>query len=137
MGGGFRSKSGHWTWLDGIFRSDSTSPASEERVGGTEWNVPRAGNRSDRTDSIARAGWKRAIRNYRAGLVKGARAGQDRRFDLPAVGPETIAAMVEAGAGCLAVEATVTLILDRERTQAAADRAGIACAAFVPDRVGP
>lgn len=70
-------------------------------------------------------------------VVKGARPGQDRRFDLPAVGPDTIAAMVEAGASCLAVEASATLILDREQTQAAAERAGIACTAFAPDRIGP
>lgn len=67
-------------------------------------------------------------------VVKGARPDQDRRFDLPTIGPETIAAMVEASAGCLAVEAGATLILDRAPTQAAADRAGIACTAFAPDR---
>lgn len=70
-------------------------------------------------------------------VVKGARPGQDRRFDLPAVGPDTLAAMVEAGSSCLAVEAAATLLLDRERTQAAAERAAIACTAFAPDRVGP
>lgn len=69
-------------------------------------------------------------------VVKGERPGQDRRFDLPAIGPGTIAAMVEAGAGCLAVEAGVTLILDRAKTRDAADRAGIALTAFEPDRVG-
>jgi DUF1009 family protein len=67
-------------------------------------------------------------------VVKGARLGQDRRFDLPSVGPATITAMVEAGAGCLAVEAGVTLILDRDAMRDAADRAGVACLGFVPDR---
>ena len=70
-------------------------------------------------------------------VVKGARPGQDRRFDLPAVGPDTIAAMVDAGSSCLAVEAAVTLLLERERTQAAAERASIACTAFALDWIGP
>lgn len=70
-----------------------------------------------------------------ATVVKGLRAGQDRRFDLPAVGPATIAAMVEARASCLAVEAGGTLILDREVMCARADQAGIACTGFAPDRV--
>ena len=69
-----------------------------------------------------------------ATVVKGLRVGQDRRFDLPAVGPGTIAAMVEARASCLAVEAGGTLVLDREATRARADQAGIACTGFRPDR---
>ncbi len=71
-----------------------------------------------------------------ATVVKGIRSGQDRRFDLPAVGPGTIAAMVEARASCLAVESGVTLILEREAMRARADEAGIACVAFTPDRIG-
>lgn len=81
-------------------------------------------------------------------VVKGRRAGQDPRFDLPAVGPGTIAAMVEAGARCLAVEAGATLLLDREALRSAADRADVACTAFCvepldrtgdgrPDRIDP
>ncbi|MFO0689265.1 MAG: UDP-2,3-diacylglucosamine diphosphatase LpxI [Myxococcota bacterium] len=92
-----------------------------EAVEGTDATIRRAG-------SLAGPG---------AVVVKAARPGQDRRFDLPAVGPGTIAAMVEAGARCLAVEAGVTLILDREAARDAADRAGIAWIAFSPDRVGP
>lgn len=68
-----------------------------------------------------------------ATVVKGVRPGQDRRFDLPAVGPETIAVMTRAGATCLAVEAGRTLVLDGDETRAAADRAGIACTSFVPE----
>jgi len=70
-----------------------------------------------------------------ATVVKGLRTGQDRRFDLPAVGPGTIAAMVEAQASCLAVEAGATLVLDLEATRTLADRAGIACTGFAPARV--
>jgi hypothetical protein len=84
-------------------------------------------------EAIRRAG---QLAGPGATVVKGIRSGQDRRFDLPAIGPGTIAAMVEARASCLAVEAGVTLILEREATRARADRAGIACVAFAPERVG-
>lgn len=62
--------------------------------------------------------------------MKGARPGQDRRIDLPAVGPDTLAVMREAGASCLAVQAGVALVLERASTREAADRAGIACFGF-------
>lgn len=58
-------------------------------------------------------------------VVKTAAANQDRRFDLPVVGPETVAALREAQASCLAVEAGLTLLLDREALITAADAAGL------------
>ncbi len=63
-----------------------------------------------------------------AGVVvaKAVKPQQDRRFDLPAVGPETIDAMRDAGARVLAVEAGATLLMDREEMVRRADRAGIA-----------
>ncbi|HEX9882533.1 MAG TPA: UDP-2,3-diacylglucosamine diphosphatase LpxI, partial [Desulfobaccales bacterium] len=51
---------------------------------------------------------------------------QDLRFDVPAVGPETIAAMKEVGAAVLAVESGKTLIFNREEMLKAANRAKIA-----------
>lgn len=80
------------------------------------------------TDEAIRRGGRLA--GPGATVVKAARPGQDRRFDLPCVGPYTIAAMAEVGARCLAVEAGSTLILDRERVVAEADRAGIAFTGF-------
>jgi len=59
-------------------------------------------------------------------VVKGAKQGQDMRFDVPAVGPNTIAIMAAAGATVLAVEAGATLLLDRALLVEAADKAGIA-----------
>ena len=47
-------------------------------------------------------------------------------FDLPAVGPDTIAAMREAKAQVLAVEAGGTLVMDLDEMVRAADKAGIA-----------
>jgi hypothetical protein len=48
---------------------------------------------------------------------------QDRRFDLPAVGPETVAVLREAGGRVLAVEAGATLVMDLDRMVEQADRA--------------
>lgn len=59
-------------------------------------------------------------------LVKVAKPNQDLRFDVPVVGPQTIASMRESHATALAVEAGLTLLLDREALLAAADAAAIA-----------
>lgn len=58
-------------------------------------------------------------------IVKTASPTQDRRFDLPVVGLDTIKALEDVGARCLAMEAGATLLLDREALVAAADRAGL------------
>ena len=59
-------------------------------------------------------------------VVKVAKPGQDMRFDVPVVGLPTIAAMREAGATLLSVDAGKTLVFDRQELTAAADAAGIA-----------
>lgn len=59
-------------------------------------------------------------------VVKVAKPEQDLRFDVPAVGPGTIRAMVEVGARVLALEAGRTILLDRDEFLAAADAAKIA-----------
>ena len=71
-----------------------------------------------------------------ATIVKAARPGQDRRFDLPAVGPGTIDAMRIAGATALAIEAAVTLVVGADEMRAAADEAGIAIWAFPSHELG-
>ncbi|WP_298954468.1 UDP-2,3-diacylglucosamine diphosphatase LpxI [uncultured Methylobacterium sp.] len=58
-------------------------------------------------------------------LVKEAKAGQDLRVDLPAIGPRTVRHAAAAGCAGLAVGAGTTLILDRAETVAAADRLGL------------
>jgi DUF1009 family protein len=72
---------------------------------------------------IARAG---RLAGPGVAIVKATRPGQDRRFDLPTIGPKTIEAMAAARADVLLVEARSTLIVDRDSTIEAADRAGIA-----------
>ncbi len=55
--------------------------------------------------------------------VKAAKPQQDRRFDLPAVGPETVDALIAAKGRVLAVEAGATLVMDLDRMIEKADRA--------------
>jgi DUF1009 family protein len=55
-------------------------------------------------------------------LVKAPKPGQDRRFDLPSIGPRTIENVARAGLAGLAVVAGSTMIAEAEATAAAADR---------------
>jgi DUF1009 family protein len=59
-------------------------------------------------------------------VVKVAKPRQDPRFDLPAIGPETVAVMQRAGAAVLAFEANATLALQRAKLVEDADAVGIA-----------
>jgi len=63
-------------------------------------------------------------------VVKVCKPQQDLRFDLPAIGEQTIASMESVKASCLAVEAGKTIILDREAMVREADRAGISIVAL-------
>ncbi|WP_420394056.1 LpxI family protein [Acuticoccus sp.] len=57
-------------------------------------------------------------------LVKRAKEGQDMRADVPAVGAATLAGVVAAGLGGMALEAGRTVLAERAAMIAAADRAG-------------
>lgn len=76
------------------------------------------------TDEAIRRGGRLA--NGGAVVVKVIKPGQDRRFDLPTIGPGTIAAMAEVGATVVAVEAGGSLLLDRDVLVKEADRLRIA-----------
>ncbi|OGP61166.1 MAG: hypothetical protein A2V65_12525 [Deltaproteobacteria bacterium RBG_13_49_15] len=58
--------------------------------------------------------------------VKTCKPNQDDRFDIPAVGAQTIMAMREAGVAVLAVESGKTVVFDREKMIKLADESGIA-----------
>lgn len=58
-------------------------------------------------------------------LVKLAKRTQDKRLDLPGVGPETVAAVAAAGLAGLAFEARHTVLIDPAETVARADAAGL------------
>lgn len=58
-------------------------------------------------------------------VVKMASPDQDRRFDLPVIGSETLATLSGSGVSCLALEAGTTLLLDRDQLIDRASAAGI------------
>lgn len=59
-------------------------------------------------------------------VVKRCKPQQDLRFDLPAAGPQTIAAMQSVKASALVLEVGRSVLLDRAEMLAQAERAGIA-----------
>ncbi len=58
-------------------------------------------------------------------LIKIAKPQQDNRYDLPTIGPDTIAAMAKAGLRGVALEAGRSLLIESDTTIAAANAAGI------------
>jgi len=95
-----------------------------EAVEGTDAAIRRGGE-------LARGG---------AIVVKVSKPQQDLRFDVPAVGPETIRLMAEVGATVLAIEAGKTIVLEREKMLEAAATAGIVVVAVeapAADGAGP
>ena len=68
-------------------------------------------------------------------LVKLVKPGQDRRADLPTVGPETIRGAAAAGLRGVAFEAGGTILADVEATVAAADAAGIFLLGLDPETI--
>ena len=63
-------------------------------------------------------------------VVKVAKLGHDMRFDIPIIGLRTFKMLKKAKISCLAVEAKRTILLEREKLVAEADRLGIAFTAF-------
>ena len=58
-------------------------------------------------------------------LVKGAKAGQDRRADLPTIGPDTVRAAAKAGLSAIVIAAGDVIVLDREETIGLCDARGL------------
>ena len=77
-----------------------------EAMEGTDKAISRGGK-------IAREG---------AVVIKMSKPHQDPRFDIPVIGLRTIQTMVKAQARCLAIEAGKTLIIDRDKCMALANR---------------
>jgi UDP-2,3-diacylglucosamine hydrolase len=69
------------------------------------------------------AGLRRAGRG--GVLVKVKKPGQERRADLPTIGPDTVRIAAETGIAGIAVQASHCLIIERPRVLAAAERAGL------------
>jgi DUF1009 family protein len=80
---------------------------------------------------LARAGTLR--REGPGGVfVKVMKPGQDRRADLPTIGPDTVAAAAAAGLRGIAIQADGTIVIDRAATLAAAKAAGLFVLALDP-----
>ncbi|MEW6089145.1 MAG: UDP-2,3-diacylglucosamine diphosphatase LpxI [bacterium] len=58
-------------------------------------------------------------------VIKTSKKNQDHRFDIATVGTETVKVMIEGKAGCLAIKAGRTFLVDKEETVKMADKAGI------------
>jgi DUF1009 family protein len=58
-------------------------------------------------------------------LVKAPKPAQDRRFDLPSIGPQTVENAARAGLGGIAVVAGSTIVAEPEQLVKVADRANI------------
>jgi DUF1009 family protein len=70
-------------------------------------------------------------------LVKLVKPAQDRRIDLPTIGPATVEAARQAGLRGIAYEAEGTMIVDRPATIAAADAAGLFLLGLGPTMLAP
>ena len=68
-------------------------------------------------------------------LVKVVKPGQDRRADLPALGPDTVAAAAAAGLRGIAFEAGGTILVDQSATIAAADKARLFLLGLDPEQI--
>ncbi len=67
-------------------------------------------------------------------LVKLVKPGQDRRADLPTIGPQTVTAAAAAGLRGIAFEAGGTILAARDQAVAAADAAGVFLLGIDPER---
>ncbi len=70
-------------------------------------------------------------------LVKIVKPGQERRADLPTLGPDTVAMAAAAGLRGIAFEAGGAILVDRAATIAAADKAGLFLLGLDPDEIHP
>jgi DUF1009 family protein len=66
-------------------------------------------------------------------LVKSVKPGQDRRADLPTVGPETIRLAADAGLAGVAYDASGTILAERDACIARANERGLFLLGYDPE----
>lgn len=81
-----------------------------ETVYGTDWMLQSLTQRPDAGGGV---------------LFKAPKPQQDRRADLPTIGPDTVTAAVAAGLSGIAIEAGGVIVLHRDRVIAECDRLGL------------
>ncbi len=101
-----------------------------EAMEGTDATIERAGAILRTLDAEDEAYTPASTLARRLTVVKVAKPAQDMRFDVPVIGPKTIAVMRAAGATCLAIETGRTLIFDRDTVQEQAAAGDIAIIAL-------
>jgi DUF1009 family protein len=94
-----------------------------EAVEGTDAMLARCGTLLDQMGMAKPAGV----------LVKSVKPGQDRRADLPTIGPETIRLAAEAGLVGIAYDAGGTILAERGTCIARADQHGLFLLGFDPE----
>jgi UDP-2,3-diacylglucosamine hydrolase len=94
-----------------------------EAVEGTDAMLSRCGALLDAMDMARPAGV----------LVKSVKPGQDRRADLPTIGPDTISHAAAAGLSGIAYDASGTILAERETCVGRADELGLFLIGFDPE----
>lgn len=102
-----------------------------EAMEGTDATIERAGRLMGSLEESAHSdpATEPSILARRLTVVKVAKPKQDMRFDVPVIGLSTVETMLRAGASCLSIEATRTLLFDRDAVLEHASKAGIAIVA--------
>lgn len=88
-----------------------------EALPGTTWMLETLAERP--------GSWRPPAAAGRGVLFKAPKPGQDRRVDLPAIGPETVREAARADLAGVVVVAGGVLVLEAEAVRAAADKAGL------------
>lgn len=79
-------------------------------------------------ETIRRAA--RLVPDQRLTVVKVSRPGQDMRFDVPVIGPQTVEVLRESRVSALALDAGKTIIVEKEKVIDQLNQAGISVVAF-------
>jgi DUF1009 family protein len=103
-------------------------------AGGHVLAVEAAEGTDEMLAQVAELRRKGRIRSTGGVLVKAPKPGQDRRIDLPAIGPHTIATAAAAGLAGIAVVAGAAVVAEPALVAQAADRANIFVVGVRQDR---
>ena len=107
---------------------------SEEDVNAAMREVRRALLEADVALDVVRSFVDRTrTKAIGASVVKSVKPGQDRRADLPTIGPETIRLAADAGLAGVAYDAGGTILAEREACIARADGFGLFLLGFDPE----
>ena len=126
---------GAWAPADNGGTLDVHNPATAEKLG----LIPNMGasecRRAIAAAAAALPAWAARTAKDRAGalrrdgiggiLVKLVKPGQDKRADLPTIGPDTVRNAAAAGLRGLAFEGNATILAEREACLAVADAVGL------------